>query len=278
MARSIELAGLTKRFVAQHGTTTALDQIDLAIAASEFVTIVGASGCGKSTLLRVIAGLEAAEKGVVRIDGREVEGPGVDRAMVFQHYSLYPWLSVIENIRFSRRLHANRTDLLAQERNAEAARADTLLNLMGLIPVRNAYPDQLSGGMQQRVAIARALMSKPDVLLMDEPFGALDAQAREVMHDLILHVFKVERPTVVFITHDVEEAVYLGQRVVLMAPRPGRIDSIYGVDLPEARDADHKATAAFLALKRRITMRIRETSGISTDHALLAQLAQPANV
>ena len=278
MARSIELAGLTKRFVAQHGTTTALDQIDLAIAASEFVTIVGASGCGKSTLLRVIAGLEAAEKGVVRIDGREVEGPGVDRAMVFQHYSLYPWLSVIENIRFSRRLRANRTDLLAQERNAEAARADTLLNLMGLIPVRNAYPDQLSGGMQQRVAIARALMSKPDVLLMDEPFGALDAQAREVMHDLILHVFKVERPTVVFITHDVEEAVYLGQRVVLMAPRPGRIDSIYGVDLPEARDADHKATAAFLALKRRITMRIRETSGISTDHALLAQLAQPANV
>ena len=278
MARSIELAGLTKRFVAQHGTTTALDQIDLAIAASEFVTIVGASGCGKSTLIRVIAGLEAAEKGVVRIDGREVEGPGVDRAMVFQHYSLYPWLSVIENIRFSRRLRANRTDLLAQERNAEAARADTLLNLMGLIPVRNAYPDQLSGGMQQRVAIARALMSKPDVLLMDEPFGALDAQAREVMHDLILHVFKVERPTVVFITHDVEEAVYLGQRVVLMAPRPGRIDSIYGVDLPEARDADHKATAAFLALKRRITMRIRETSGISTDHALLAQLAQPANV
>ncbi len=274
MARSIEVSAISKAFVAKHGTTLALDRVSLSVEPGEFVTIVGASGCGKSTLLRVIAGLDVADSGEVRVDGEPVIGPGVDRAMVFQGYSLYPWLTVINNILFSRRLKANRGDLLGQERNAEAARAETLLNLMGLQAVRNAYPDQLSGGMRQRVAIARALMSKPAVLLMDEPFGALDAQSREVMHELILHVCAVERPTVVFVTHDVEEAVYLGQRVVLMAPRPGRLDSLYDTGFGPLRTLDLKGEPGFIALKKQITARIRATAGLATDHALLTRLSQ----
>ena len=277
MARAIEISGLTKTFEAKHGATIALDRVDLSIAASEFVTIVGASGCGKSTLLRIVAGLDFADAGSVTAGGCEVTAPGVDRAMVFQHYSLYPWLTVMDNILFSRKLRANQADLMAQERNAERARAEALLALMGLAPVRNAHPDQLSGGMRQRVAIARALMSKPAVLLMDEPFGALDAQTRDVMHDLILHVFQAEKPTIVFITHDVEEAVYLGQRVVLMAPRPGRIASIHPVPDTGTRRQDLKAAPHFIALKREITARIRETSGLATDFDLLARLnGEPA--
>ena len=272
MARAIDISGLTKTFEAKHGATLALDRVDLSIAASEFVTIVGASGCGKSTLLRIVAGLEFADAGSITVDGHEVTGPGVDRAMVFQHYSLYPWLSVMDNILFSRKLRANQGDLMAQERDAERSRAEALLELMGLAPVRKAHPDQLSGGMRQRVAIARALMSKPAVLLMDEPFGALDAQTREVMHDLILHVFQVEKPTIVFITHDVEEAAYLGQRVVLMAPRPGRIASVHPVPADAPRTQDLKGAPEFIALKREITARIRETSGLATDFDLLARL------
>ncbi|WP_347259213.1 ATP-binding cassette domain-containing protein, partial [Methylocaldum sp.] len=143
-------------------------------------------------------------------------------------------------------------------------------------PVENAYPNQLSGGMQQRVAIARALMNRPDILLMDEPFGALDAQTREVMHDLILHVFALERPTIVFVTHDVEEAIYLGDRVVLMAPRPGRIDSIYEVPLPPEREQDMKLSPEFTELKREILSRIRATSGMQTDRGMLDKLTATA--
>jgi len=147
---------------------------------------------------------------------------------------------------------------------------------MGLNHVRDAYPNQLSGGMQQRVAIARALLPRPQILLMDEPFGALDAQTREVMHDMILHVSKLEKTTIVFVTHDVEEAIYLGQRVVVMAPRPGRIDSIYQVDLPEKRDQDMKLSPGFLQQKKAILTRIRETAGMHTDYELLERMTQQA--
>ena len=149
---------------------------------------------------------------------------------------------------------------------------------MGLAHVAGHYPSQLSGGMQQRVAIARALMPRPRVLLMDEPFGALDAQTREVMHDLILHVHRLERPTIVFVTHDVEEALYLGQRVVLMAPRPGRIDTVYDVPLPAQRSQDLKHSEGFNALKREVLARIRHTAGLNTDHELLARLSQAASL
>jgi len=268
----IGIRKLTKVFGEPPREVTALQNIDLDIYENEFVTLVGASGCGKSTLLRIIGGLDHNTDGEINVRGKPVQGPGADRAMVFQHYSLYPWLRVMENIRFCRSLKANRKDITSSDVEAASGRSDALLELMGLRSMSDAWPNQLSGGMQQRVAIARALMPKPEVLLMDEPFGALDAQTREVMHDLILHVFTLERATIVFVTHDVEEAIYLGQRVVVLAPRPGRIDSIYPVPLPAKRHQDMKHIPEFLALKRAIVGRIRETSGMKTDLDLLDRL------
>ncbi|NRT55098.1 ABC transporter ATP-binding protein [Sphaerotilus uruguayifluvii] len=270
----IEARGLRKRY--EGAAVDVLQGIDLRIEAGEFVTFVGASGCGKSTLLRCIGGLERHDGGELRVDGRAVDGPGPERGMVFQHYSLYPWLSVRENIRFCRQLRVHAGERTSAEVEAASGRADALLRLMGLGAVAEAWPAQLSGGMQQRVAIARALMSRPGVLLMDEPFGALDAQTREVMHELIAHVHRLERTTVVFVTHDVEEAIYLGGRVVLMAPRPGRIDTVFEVPLPARRQPDMKHAPEFLALKRLILERIRATTGMDTDHELLERLSAAA--
>ena len=272
----IACEGVWKFFGDGPKAVTALQDVNLAVRANEFVTFVGASGCGKSTLLRAIAGLETHSRGTIAVDGRPITGPGLDRAMVFQHYSLYPWLNVIDNIRFCRELSAHTTGRSSGDVEAASGRADALLRLMGLTAAAASYPNQLSGGMQQRVAIARALMGQPRILLMDEPFGALDAQTREVMHDLILHVHRLERATIVFVTHDVEEAIYLGQRVVLMAPRPGRIDTVYEVPLPADREQDMKLSPAFLRLKREILDRIRETSGMKTDLELLQKLSRGA--
>jgi NitT/TauT family transport system ATP-binding protein len=258
------------------GETTALSDVNLGIADNEFITLVGASGCGKSTLLRTLAGLETHSKGEVLVQGQAITGPGQDRAMVFQHYSLYPWLRVAENIRFCRQLSTHTQNRSSADVEAASGRADALLKLMGLTASAHAYPNELSGGMQQRVAIARALMGKPQILLMDEPFGALDAQTREVMHDLILHVHRLERTTIVFVTHDVEEAIYLGHRVVLMAPRPGRIDSVYDVPLPAKREQDMKLSPEFTRLKRQLLDRIRETSGMKTDLDQLERLTKVA--
>lgn len=269
----IRIQQVGKTFVSDRREVEALRSVSLDIRPNEFITFVGASGCGKSTLLRIIAGLETLSRGEILLDGKTIDGPGVDRAMVFQHYSLYPWLTVMKNIKFCRQLKVI-SDTVRGDGDVETAsgRADALLSLMGLTPFADAYPSQLSGGMQQRVAIARALMPKPATLLMDEPFGALDAQTREVMHDLIRHVHKLEKTTILFVTHDVEEAIYLGSRVVLMAPRPGRIDSIYEVPLPAQRDQDMKLSPEFTALKREILGRIRETSGMQTDLDQLAKL------
>ncbi|MBL0944341.1 MAG: ABC transporter ATP-binding protein [Hydrogenophaga sp.] len=267
----VSIRALSKRF--EGASVNALQQIDLDIAANEFVTFVGASGCGKSTLLRTIGGLETHSSGELLVDGRPVTGPDVDRAMVFQHYSLYPWMSVIENIRFCRQLAAHTRQRSSADVEAASGRADALLRLMGLEASAQAWPNQLSGGMQQRVAIARALMGRPGIVLMDEPFGALDAQTREVMHDLIRHVHRLEKATIVFVTHDVEEAIYLGGRVVLMAPRPGRIDTIYEVPFGDRRDQDLKHAPEFLRLKREILERIRETSGMKTDLEQLQRLS-----
>ena len=253
---------------------TALDNVCLDVAEGDFITFVGASGCGKSTLLRILAGLETHSSGVIEADGVPIVAPDADRAMVFQDYSLYPWLTVAGNISFPRQLAAHTRDRTSADVEAALGRAEALLQLMGLRHAAHAYPSQLSGGMQQRVAIARALMTRPRVLLMDEPFGALDAQTREVMHDLILHVSALEGCTVIFVTHDVEEAIYLGRRVVLMAPRPGRIDSTYEVPLPSERTLAMKYSPEFLALRFRILERIRETSGMRTDLGLLQRLSQ----
>jgi|AntAceMinimDraft_12_1070368.scaffolds.fasta_scaffold03897_5 NitT/TauT family transport system ATP-binding protein len=270
-ATKIEISGLFKRF--DNAPINALENIDIDIRENEFVTFVGASGCGKSTLLRTIGGLEVQTDGELSIDGRAVNGPGKDRAMVFQHYSLYPWMTVSENIKFCRQLATYTKDRTSGDVEAASGRADALLRLMGLSNVSGAWPNQLSGGMQQRVAIARALMGKPEIVLMDEPFGALDAQTREVMHDLIRYVHRLEKATILFVTHDVEEAIYLGGRVVLMAPRPGRIDTIYEVPFGDQRTQDLKNEPEFLQLKREIVNRIRDTSGMKTDLEQLARLS-----
>jgi NitT/TauT family transport system ATP-binding protein len=274
----IRIDQLSKVFSAGKRTVAALEGVSLGIGDGEFVTLVGASGCGKSTLLRIIGGLETASGGSVSVAGREVQGPGPDRAMVFQQYSLYPWLTVMENIKFSRGLRAGRENLSSSDVEVAAGRAEALISIMGLGHVVGQFPSQLSGGMQQRVAIARALMTRPQVLLMDEPFGALDAQTREVMHDLIRHVFRLEQTTIVFVTHDVEEAIYLGERVVIMAPSPGRIDSICEVPLPAERDQDMKEAPEFLQMRRRVLTRIRETCNVKTDLHLLAKLTRQASI
>ncbi|MDR6929493.1 MULTISPECIES: ABC transporter ATP-binding protein [Pseudomonas] len=275
----IRIQQVSKVFQTRGQSVQALQDVSLDIAPNEFITFVGASGCGKSTLLRSIGGLEQHSSGQILVDEHVVDRPGIDRAMVFQHYSLYPWLTVSQNIKFCRQLKVV-SDTVRNEGDIELAsgRADALINLMGLSAFCDAYPNQLSGGMQQRVAIARALMPKPQILLMDEPFGALDAQTREVMHDLIRHVHRLEKSTILFVTHDVEEAIYLGGRVVLMAPRPGRIDSIYEVPLPAERHQDMKLSADFVALKRTILSRIRQTSGMNTDLELLEQLTRTHTV
>jgi NitT/TauT family transport system ATP-binding protein len=274
MAGIISCRAVCKVFDSRRGSVPALQDVNLEIAAGEFVTVVGASGCGKSTLLRLIAGLETVTSGEIDAVGARVHGPGAERAMVFQNYSLYPWLTVMDNIKFPRQLSIHNRDSTSSDVEVASGRADALLQLMGLSSVETAFPAQLSGGMQQRVAIARALMTRPRVLLMDEPFGALDSQTREVMHDLILHVSNLENCSVVFVTHDVEEAIYLGHRVVLMAPRPGRVECIYDVPLGKTREQEMKHTREFLHLKGQIRDRIRETCGVRTDLELLQKLSR----
>lgn len=272
MSPKLMVRAIGKRF-ARSGVP-ALADVSFSVASGEFVALVGASGCGKSTLLRIIAGLEAASSGTILIDERPILGPDRHRAMVFQDYSLYPWLSVIDNIRFTLRLRANSGE--TAERGPE--RAQLLLELMGLQGVRDVHPQALSGGMRQRVAIARALLSRPDLLLMDEPFGALDAQTRAVMHDLILHVLAVERSTILFVTHDVEEAVYLADRIIVLAPAPGRIDSVWCPDLPPAlqRTQQLKRSPEFLMLEEQILERIRATSALQSDLAALHRFTAQA--
>jgi NitT/TauT family transport system ATP-binding protein len=274
MNAKIDIQHVNKTFTTKKGSVHALDDVSLTVADNEFVALVGASGCGKSTLLRIIGGLETMSSGQVLVDGHAVSGPGKERAMVFQDYSLYPWLSVLDNIRFSRELKAQTENDSLSDVASAVDRSYALLELMGLEKVKDSHPNQLSGGMRQRVAIARALMSKPEVLLMDEPFGALDAQTREVMHDLLLHLFEVEKSTIVFVTHDVEEAIYLADRVVVLSPNPGRVDSIYDVPLPGPleRNQDHKLSPDFLHLKKIILQRIRETSSVQTDLDKLMRL------
>jgi NitT/TauT family transport system ATP-binding protein len=272
--QTLIVRALGKWFRTAAGRFDALSDISFGVGTGEFVAIVGASGCGKSTLLRIIAGLEQPSKGEILVDQRAIAGPGCDRAMVFQDYSLYPWLTVLENIRFSLRLESQRRDAKSAEAQGAAERSALLMELMGLTRVRNAHPHELSGGMRQRVAIARALLSKPRLLLMDEPFGALDAQTREVMHDLISHIVAIERCTIVFVTHDVEEAVYLADRVIVLAPGPGRIDSVWPIELPPAleRTQDLKRSPAFLAAAGEILDRIRATSGLQSDLDALRRL------
>ena len=231
MSAAIAVRAATKVYTSARGTTVSLDRVSLDIAQGEFITLVGPSGCGKSTLLGLIGGLLMPTSGEVLVDGRPVTGPGPDRGVIFQQYALFPWLTAQQNVEFGLRLQG-----LGKRERAE--RAKHYLKLVGLQDFGAALPKELSGGMKQRCAIARAYAVNPSLLLMDEPFGALDALTRVQMQDDLLATWQQERKTVVFITHDVDEAVYLASRVVVMSPRPGRISQIVEVPLPYPRNEE----------------------------------------
>lgn len=241
MGNIVEINNLTKVFESKDSTVKALENINLEIEEGNFISIIGGSGCGKSTLLRIIGGLETEYEGEVLVDGKRVEKPSREKGFIFQDHRLLPWLTVKENIRFSLPDNQKKNDALIKEN----------LEIVGLSEFENAYPGQLSGGMAQRVAIARALANKPRILLLDEPFGALDAITKMNLQEEMLKIWKKEKITMVIVTHDIDEAIYLGSKVVVMTPRPGRIKKIQKVDLgvprrrtgplfTQARDAIYK--------------------------------------
>ena len=247
----LQVRGVERRFASASGGTLALQATDLDVAENDFITILGPSGCGKSTLLRIVAGLDKQSSGEVLLDGKRIDGPGADRGMVFQSYTLFPWLTVLDNVCFGLRERG-----VPRPQQLEAANA--FLHKVGLRGFEQHYPKQLSGGMQQRVAIARALANRPRMLLMDEPFGALDHQTRELMQELLLGIWEAERTTVLFVTHDIDEAVFLGSRVVVMSARPGRIKRDLVVPLAHPRHYAVKTTPPFAALKAELTEQVRD--------------------
>ena len=250
----LSIRGVSRTFTSARGKATqALLPVDFEVRENDFVTILGPSGCGKSTLLRIVAGLDFPTTGQVVLDGQPVKGPGADRGMVFQSYTLFPWLTIEQNIRFGLR-----------ERGMGAAdqkdRSDYFISKVGLRGFEQHFPKQLSGGMQQRTASARALANDPKMLLMDEPFGALDNQTRVLMQELLLGIWEAERKTVVFVTHDIDEAIFMANRVAVFSARPGRIKTEVAVDLPHPRHYTIKTSPEFMALKARLTEEIRAES------------------
>ena len=225
----LSLRGVTKRYEGSAGTVTAVDGIDLDVRQGEFVCLVGPSGCGKSTLLSLIAGLDQADGGSMLLDGEPVRTPGRDRMVMFQQDALFPWLNVLENVLFGLRLKPNLTDA----ERLEVARY--YIDLVGLADRELARPHELSGGMRQRVALARSLAPNPRVLLMDEPFSALDALTRDQLYGDIQRIFTQRRKTIVLVTHNIREAVCLGDRVVLLSPNPGRVRQVFDINLPRPR-------------------------------------------
>ena len=246
----LSIRGVSRRFASARGETLALQATDLDVAENDFITILGPSGCGKSTLLRIVAGLDRPSGGEVLLDGRRIDAPGADRGMVFQSYTLFPWLTVRDNVCFGLRERG-----LPRAEQLEIAQG--FIARVGLAGFEHHYPKQLSGGMQQRTALARALANGPRMLLMDEPFGALDHQTRELMQELLQGIWETERKTVLFVTHDIDEAVFMGSRVVVMSARPGRIKLDRPVALAHPRHYSVKTTPAFAALKAELTEQVR---------------------
>ena len=246
----LSIRGVSRRFTSAHGDTLALEATDLEVAENDFITILGPSGCGKSTLLRIVAGLDRPSAGEVQLDGRRIEEPGADRGMVFQSYTLFPWLTVRENVCFGLRERG-----LPRAEQLDVAQA--FIGKVGLVGFEQHYPKQLSGGMQQRTALARALANGPRMLLMDEPFGALDHQTRELMQELLLGIWEAERKTVLFVTHDIDEAVFMANRVVVMSARPGRIKLDRPVPLDYPRHYSVKTSSPFAALKAQLMEQVR---------------------
>lgn len=241
----VKIDHVEKVFETKKGRMVALNGVDLDIRENEFICVVGPSGCGKSTILNIIAGLLPATSGAVYVDGKKVEGTGTERGVVFQQYALFPWLTVMKNVMFGLKLKGMRED----EARAIAMK---YIKMVGLEEFVDSYPKELSGGMKQRVAIARAYAVQPEVLLMDEPFGALDAQTRTQLQTELLKTWEEERKTCFFITHDVEEAIILATRVVIMSARPGRIKDIVDINIPYPRDQETKMSKEFMDLKNYI--------------------------
>ena len=256
----LSIQGVSRTFTSHKGASTkALLPVDFEVRENDFVTILGPSGCSKSTMLRIAAGLDFPTTGQVLLDGQVVDGPGADRGMVFQSYTLFPWLTVAQNIRFG----------LREKGVAEAVqkeRSDYFIAKVGLRGFENHFPKQLSGGMQQRTAIARALANDPKILLMDEPFGALDNQTRVLMQELLLGIWEAERKTVMFVTHDIDEAIFMANRVAVFSARPGRIKADIPVNLPHPRHYTVKTSPEFMELKARLTEEIRAESLAAAAH------------
>jgi NitT/TauT family transport system ATP-binding protein len=249
----IEVRGLSMSFGSAPQRVHAVSDVSLDVAPGEFVSLIGPSGCGKSTLLNVVAGFAAPTEGQALLDGRPITGPGSDRGVVFQQYSLFPWMSVRRNVEFGLKMQG-----VAASRRETTAR--TLLGLAGLLAFENHYPDQLSGGMKQRVGIVRALATSPQVMLMDEPFGALDSQTRVVMQQILTNMWQKFRLSVLFITHDIEEAIFLSDRVYVMTARPGRIKAVVDIPLPRPRSAEMMSGVAFTQILHKLRNLIREES------------------
>jgi NitT/TauT family transport system ATP-binding protein len=247
MALKLAIAGLDKSF----GDLQVLRGINLAVERGEFIALVGPSGCGKTTFLRIIAGLEAASSGQVLLDGRAVRAPGSDRGFVFQSDSLLPWRTVFANAIIGR-------EIAGQVGPAERARTMELLKLVGLEGFEHYHPRQLSGGMRQRVNLARALAIDPQILLMDEPFSSLDAQTREIMQTELMRIWEDGRKTVLFVTHQIEEAIYLSDRVMVMTKRPGRAKKLFTIPLPRPRDYEMRVTPEFNELKLKIWNELKD--------------------
>ncbi len=242
---ALEVSSLTKRFESSRGVITALDDVSFSVHKRELLSVIGPSGCGKSTLVRILAGLETATAGELRVYGEPVSGPGPDRGMVFQGYTLFPWRTVKQNVMFGPRM-------AGKSAFSSEGEAREWIDLVGLSKFENAYPHQLSGGMKQRVAIARALANQPRVLFMDEPFGALDAQTRCQMQNYLLDIWKNVDITIVFITHDLDEAVFLSDRILVLDANPGRVREVVEVPVPRPRDNGQVFDPTFLGVRKHI--------------------------
>jgi NitT/TauT family transport system ATP-binding protein len=248
----LEVRHLTKTFSRGRGELMpVLEDVSFAVADLEFVAIVGPSGCGKSTFLRIVNGLIPPDSGTILIDGRAVTGPGHGVGMVFQSFDLFPWRTAIGNVEFG-------MEMMNVPRRECRERAQRWIELVGLTGFEHAYPHELSGGMQQRVGIARALAIEPQVLLMDEPFGALDVQTRDLLQDELLAIWQRERKTVLFVTHSIEEAIYLADRIVLLTPRPARVERVLDVPFGRPRTEDVKSDPTFVELRREIWQSLKQ--------------------
>jgi sulfonate transport system ATP-binding protein len=259
--RGLEINSLSKTFQLQSGDLQVLAGINIRVRPEEFLSIVGASGCGKSTLLRIIAGLESYSEGLISSNGQEIRGPGYDRGMIFQESRLFPWLRVAENTAFG----ISREKRKKLSKKETAALVTEYLKLVGLENFADAWPHQLSGGMQQRVSIVRALIEEPEILLLDEPFGALDALTRIHMQQEVLRIWEHRRMTMILVTHDIDEAIYLGDRVIIMSNRPGTIKQEITVDLPRPRN---RSDIAFVNIRKSILREFFEDQNIVEDFTI----------